>query len=273
MKFKGKIDWWFWIVMLLGEALILSSIFVSERVSIIGIITAIVYNLLFLPFVFNNYVEVTDEKVTVVFGFSKESIVTKEIQSVSYTHNPIASSAASLDRMVIAGRQRKIMCAVKEKERFVSYLKEKNPEIEINTTTKKQGATKLEKGTYLFTFAVFAVVGILLITGDVKIKYKENTFAIEASYATDMEISYDEIDHIEYRDEKVSGSRVGGFASFRLMMGKYKNDEFGRYTRYTYTNCDAGVVLSIGDRKVVISGKDKESTEAIYEELTTRCQK
>ena len=88
-----------------------------------------------------------------------------------------------------------------------------------------------------------------------------------------MEISYDEIDHIEYRDEKVSGSRVGGFASFRLMMGKYKNDEFGRYTRYTYTKCDAGVVLSIGDRKVVISGKDKESTEAIYEELTARCQK
>lgn len=273
MKFKGKIDWWFWIVMLVGEALILSSLFASERVSVIGTIVVVVYNLVFLPFVIRNYVEVTDEKVTVAFGFSKDSIPTKEIQSVYCTHNPIASSAASLDRIVIEGRQRKMMCAVKEKDRFFSYLKEKNPEIEMNEKAEKHGAAKLEKGTFLFTLVIFVVVGILLTTGDIKIKYKENTFAIEASYATDMEISYDEIDHIEYRDEKVSGSRVGGFASFRLMMGKYKNDEFGKYTRYTYANCDAGVVLSIGDRKVIISGKDKESTEAIYEELTARCQK
>ena len=163
------------------------------------------------------------------------------------------------------------MCC--EGEGQTLFLFEKNPEIEMNEKAEKHGATKLEKGTFLFTLAVFAVVGILLTTGDIHIKYKENTFAIEASYATDMEISYDEIEHIEYRDEKVSGSRVGGFASFRLMMGKYKNDEFGKYTRYTYAKCDAGVVLTVGDRNVVISGKDKESTKEIYEELTTRCQK
>ena len=61
MKFKGKIDWWFWIVMLVGEALVLSSLFASERVSIIGAIVLVMYNLVFLPFVIRNYVEVTDE--------------------------------------------------------------------------------------------------------------------------------------------------------------------------------------------------------------------
>lgn len=270
MKFKGKIDWWFWIVMLVGEALVLSSLFASERVSIIGAIVLVMYNLVFLPFVIRNYVEVTDEKVTVAFGFSKDSIPTKEIQSVYCTHNPIASSAASLDRIVIEGRQRKVMCAVKEKDQLFSYLKEKNPEIVMNVKAEKHGAAKLEKGVFIFTLVVFVLIGVLLLTGDIKMYYGENTFTIEASYYKDMEISYDEIDHIEYRDEKVSGSRVGGFASFRLMMGKYKNDEFGKYTRYTYANCDAGVVLRVDDREIVISGKDKESTKEIYEKIMDR---
>lgn len=273
MKFKGKIDWWFWIVMLVGEALVLSSLFASERVSIIGAIVLVMYNLVFLPFVIRNYVEVTDEKVTVAFGFSKDSIPTKEIQSVYCTHNPIASSAASLDRIVIEGRQRKVMCAVKEKDQLFSYLKEKNPEIEINAKADKREATKLEKGTIIFCLVVFAVVGFFLVTGNIKMKYGETSFTIEASYWKDMEISYDEIEDIDYRDEKVSGSRVGGFGSFRLMMGKYRNEEFGAYTRYTYTNCDAGVILLVNDREIVISGKDKESTKEIYEELTTRCKR
>lgn len=273
MKFRGKIDWWFWIVMLAGEALMIASLFPPKGGGVIGIFVLIVYNIIFLPFVIRNYVEVTDEKVTVAFGFSKYSIPTSEIKFVYGTHNPISSLAASLDRIVIEGRQRKMLCAVKEKDRFFSYLKEKNPEIEISSKAGEHRASKLEKGTILFCLVIFVAVGVLLLTGNIKMNYGETSFTIEASYWNDMEIDYNEVDNIEYRDERVNGSRVGGFGSFRLMMGTYQNKEFGYYTRYTYANCDASVVLSIGDREVVLSGKDKESTYAIYEMLTTHCQK
>ena len=78
---------------------------------------------------------------------------------------------------------------------------------------------------------------------------------------------------MEYRDEKISGSRTGGFESFRLLMGNFENEEFGKYTRYTYKNCDAAVVLMVNGKELVISGKDKEETKEIYEELVKRCEK
>lgn len=273
MRFKGKIDWWFWIVMLGGDALLVAALLMPEGTRIMGTAILIFYNLICLPFVIRNYVEVTDEKVTVAFGFMKNSIPTKEIKEVYGTHNPISSTAASLDRIVIRGRQREMMCAVKEKEKFFSYLKEKNPDIEVGAKSEKSGTGKLEKGTIIFCLVVFVVVGILLVTGDIKMKYEDTSFTIEASYWQDREIAYDEIDDIEYRDEKIGGSRTGGFGSFRLLMGRFKNDEFGSYLRYTYANCDAGVIVSIGDHKIVLSGKDKESTREIYDELVERCQK
>ena len=271
MKFKGKIDLWFWIVMLLGETLIISSLFAPEGGIIIGIVITVFYNIIFFPFVFRNYVEVTDEKVIVVFGFSKESIAISEIQEAYRTNNPIASSAASLDRIVIKGSQKTMMCALQDKDSFFTYLKDQNPNIDIDYSRKGKGTNTVTKVSVIFCFIVFVLVGILLLTGDINVEYAEDSFTIKSSYWYDKEISYAEIEGIEYCDEKVSGSRTGGFGSFRLLVGDFKNDEFGNYTRYTYADCDAGVVLLVNGREIVISGKDKESTRKIYEELMKRC--
>lgn len=273
MKFKGKIDLWLWIVMLAGEATIISSLLMPEGGRIIGIVTLIIYNLIFLPFVIRNYVEISDEKVTVAFGFSKVSIPLSEIVEVYRTYNPISASAASLDRIVIKGRNKQMICAVKDREEFFTGLKERNPKISITDGLKKDGDRKIEKASIIFSIVIFAIVGFILTTGDIEMVYHEPSFTIKASYWYDKEIFYDEIESIEYRDEKISGSRTGGFGSFRLLMGDFRNDEFGNYTRYTYKNCDAGVVLLVDGREVVISGKDKESTREIYEELMERCQK
>lgn len=272
MKFKGKIDFWFWIVMLLGEALLIGSLFTPEGGIIIGIIITAFYNIIFLPIVFRNYVEVSDEKVTVVVGFSKQSIAISEIKEVYKTNNPIASSAASLDRIVIKAEGQKMMCAVQDKEKFFECLKEKNSRMVIHSETREGRKTTLEKAIIIFCIATFVLVGILLMTGNINVEYNDTSCTIIASYWYDLEIEYDEIESIEYRDEKVSGSRVGGFGSFRLLMGDFRNDEFGNYTRYTYADCDAGVVLRVNGREVVISGKDKESTQAIYDEILIHCE-
>lgn len=271
MKFKGKIDIWFWVVMLLGEVLLLGTLFMPGEGIIIGIITMVVYNIIFLPFVFRNYVEVTDEKVIVAFGFSKDSIMISEIQEVYRTNNPIASSAASLDRIVIKSRQKSMMCAVQDKDKFFAYLQDKNPKIDIGHSGKEKGTHTVTKVSVIFCLVIFVLVGIVLVTGNIKVEYAEDSFTIKASYWYDKEIDYAEIESIEYVDEKISGSRTGGFGSFRLLMGDFKNDEYGNYTRYTYADCEAGVVLLVNRREVVISGKDKETTKEIYEELMERC--
>ncbi|MHA9736589.1 PH domain-containing protein [Robinsoniella peoriensis] len=63
------------------------------------------------------------------FGFGKESIKVNEILEVYQTHNPIASSAASLDRIVLKSKRSEIMCSVKEKARLFEELEKRNHDI------------------------------------------------------------------------------------------------------------------------------------------------
>ena len=272
MKFQGKIGWWFWLVMLGGEALLIASFFEAGS-EIIMIGSFLFYNLLFLPFVFRNYVEITEENFIIAFGFNKESIPLSEITEVYQTHNPIASSAASLDRVLIKSRRKELMCSVKNKEKMFECLRERNPQIQFSPQSKNDIHLKIEKGIIIFSIGVVILVGLLLTTGNIKMHYGEESFTIQASYWMDKEVEYEKIDRIEYRDEKISGSRTGGFGSFRLLMGSFKNEEFGNYTRYTYKNCNAGIVLVVDGNELIISGRDQEETRAIYEELVKRCEK
>ena len=271
MKFKGKIDLWFWILMLAGEALMASALFDAGSMTVIMLLSFAIYNLAFLPFVIRNYVEVTEDQVIIAFGFTKVVIPISGITEVYTTHNPISSTAASLDRIVLLGQHGQAMCAVKDKEAFFSCLREKG--VDIDLSVKKHGGRKLEKFVIIFSLVVFGIVGFILVSGNIDIIYHEPSFSIKASYWNDQEIFYNEIDEIEYRDEEISGARTAGFGSLRLLMGQFKNEEFGYYTRYTYNNCDAGIVLHVDDKVYVISGKDQESTKEIYEELVDRCQK
>ncbi len=272
MKFQGKIDLWIWLVMLGGEALLITSFFETGS-DITMICSFLLYNLLFLPFVFRNYVEITEENFVITFGFSKEFIPLSEITEVYQTHNPISSGAASLDRVLIKSRRKELMCSVKDKEKMFECLRERNPQIQFSPQRKNDIHLKIEKVITIFTIGVMILIGLLLITGNIKIYYGEESFTIQASYWMDKQVDYEKIENIEYRDEEISGARTGGFGSFRLLMGSFRNEEFGSYTRYTYKNCNAGIVLIVDGNELVISGKNPEETKVIYEELVKRCKR
>ena len=99
-------------------------------------------------------------------------------------------------------------------------------------------------------------VGILLVTGDIVIRYEDTAFTIEADYWDDVTVDYADIESIEYRERDNAGSRKNGFGSFRLQMGTFQNNEFGSYTRYSYIECDACIVLQVKDTTLVINGID-----------------
>lgn len=113
-------------------------------------------------------------------------------------------------------------------------------------------------------------VCVLMFTGNITPHYGEDNVEIEMTYHSNTAIAYDGIEAIEYREDFAAGIRVMGFGSPRLSMGAYKNEEFGNYTRYTYTQCDAVVVLTVKGEKIAINGKNAEETRAIYKSLTER---
>lgn len=115
---------------------------------------------------------------------------------------------------------------------------------------------------------IFCVV--ICFTGSVNVEYGEASFTVKATYWSDLTLNYADIDAIEYRESGVSGERINGFGSPRLLLGWFTNDEFGNHTRYTYTECKPCVVLTVDGETVVIGGEDVESTRAIYDTLSAK---
>lgn len=129
---------------------------------------------------------------------------------------------------------------------------------------------KIGKVSAVFLAVLLVFVAVLMFTGDLHYQFGEASFTVEASWYSDLTVAYDDITAVEYRDGNVPGYRVGGFGSGRLLMGFFQNDAFGTYTRYTYHNPPACVVLTVDGNQLVLSGATAAETKAIYEEITAR---
>lgn len=155
-----------------------------------------------------------------------------------------------------------------------SYLYHKK-QVKAGTATVSPlpGAPSTKKAIAL-SLALTAVLLIALIplmfTGDVAVECGESSFTVVASFYQDLTVEYDAITAIEYRDGDAVGSRVSGFASARLLMGTFRNGEFGSYTRYSYAGGEACVVLTVGEKILVIGGADQAATQEIYENIKAK---
>ena len=114
---------------------------------------------------------------------------------------------------------------------------------------------------------ILVLVAVLMFTGKVEVSYQETTFTVDATFWSELTVDYDAVTAIEYREEGVSGTRTNGVGSARLLAGLFQNEEFGNYTRYTYTDGKPCVVLEVGDKILVIGGTDAAATKAIFETL------
>lgn len=116
---------------------------------------------------------------------------------------------------------------------------------------------------------VVVMIGILVLifTGNIKVQFEDRSFRIQADYWTDSEVQYEEIDTVSYREDLDKGVRTSGFGSAKLSMGIFQNDEFGSYTLYAYNGAKEFVVLTSGDRTLVIGMKDVEEAKEIYDTI------
>ena len=104
---------------------------------------------------------------------------------------------------------------------------------------------KIMKGSGIFLILITAFVLFVLFFGDIRYVFNEDHLLVDANMYTDYVLRYDAVEDMEYREDNVPGLRVGGFGSFRLLMGFFDNEELGTYTRYTYYDPDACIVLTV----------------------------
>lgn len=155
---------------------------------------------------------------------------------------------------------------------FYSYRYYKKQAQGGNAPDLKQVRARIPKWAPVFVAATLIFVCIILFTGNIEISCQEEAFTITADFYDDLTVRYDVIDTIEYRENDDRGYRAAGFGSGRLLMGSFENEEFGLYTRYSYTDCDSCIVLTSGGKVLVLSGRDEAQTREIYEELAKRVE-
>ena len=114
---------------------------------------------------------------------------------------------------------------------------------------------------------ILVFVGFIMLTGDITCTCTDTSLSITADFSEDIAVSYDSIDEISYMEEKTPAMRVYGFGSPRLRMGTFESDDLGRHTRYTYTDCKSVIVLTSGNKTLVINCQTPEETESLYQTL------
>ena len=135
----------------------------------------------------------------------------------------------------------------------------------------KTGAERMAgKVTAVLVPLILIGVGVLLFTGDIAVSCEASALRIQADYWSDVTVPYEEIDSVSYRTEPDFGVRTGGFGMPKLSMGNFQNDEFGTYTLYAYTGAEAGIVLTSGEKTLMIALKEPSETKALYDRI---CEK
>lgn len=86
----------------------------------------------FFPNIIRNYILIDNNRIYLFLGFCKDSIFIDDIETVVSTYNPITSSAASLDRLVIKSREKGLIVSIEDKEKFINELEKRNPNIKFN---------------------------------------------------------------------------------------------------------------------------------------------
>ena len=147
------------------------------------------------------------------------------------------------------------------------FYKQEKAEGKVRSTGYSATDKKILKGSGVFLVVFTLFILFVLFFGDITYSFREDYLFVESNMYTDYVLRYEKIDDLEFREGNVPGLRVGGYGSFRLLMGYFENEEFGTYIRYTYYNPEACVVITSGEKKIVLSGKTYEETEKLYQDL------
>ena len=125
----------------------------------------------------------------------------------------------------------------------------------------------LGKWVWLFVAALTVFLFFIMFTGSITYEMDAETLTVDSNFYAPLTVRFDEIDAIEYREEAIHGSKEMGFSSARLLMGGFRNEEFGGYTRYTYTSADTCIVITSDSRVLVLAEKTEDGTQALYEAI------
>ncbi len=136
---------------------------------------------------------------------------------------------------------------------------------------------KNKKAAMIVTVILITLLAIFLplvmFTGSLETTLDDTSITVKASVWSDLTLKYEDIDSVEYRESGVDGNRINGFSSAKLLLGLFENEEFGTYTRYTYTKVAPCIVLTVDEHMYVIGAENDSELRRIYEKILVEISK
>ena len=117
---------------------------------------------------------------------------------------------------------------------------------------------------------IVVIVAVLMFVGSVSFTLGDDALEVKTTFGGGIEIEYDEIESIEYREDGVKSGRVSGYASAKLLFGWFRNDELGDHTRYTYADSDSAIIIVASGETIVLADETPELTKALYDAILER---
>ncbi|MDA1916887.1 PH domain-containing protein [Bacillus cereus group sp. BcHK140] len=130
MEFLSKKDAWLYPIFFVVMGACFAAIFAGREYFLLFF--TIPLAIVFIWSWFSTKYIVGEETITIRSGFVKKRILIRDIKQISNTKNPIAAYALSLDRLeIVYDTNQTEIISPKDKEQFISQVKNKNPHIEI----------------------------------------------------------------------------------------------------------------------------------------------
>lgn len=148
-------------------------------------------------------------------------------------------------------------------------------QLAAGTVTASPVSRKGAAAVVLVIVATVAFCGWTLFTGDLTITCGDEVLEITTSKWKDLAVPYEDITNVTYYAQEPSadgGARTKGFGNLRYALGSFKNDRYGKYTRYTHTNCDACITMDISGQILVINAEDPSVTKELYNQLMEKVE-
>ena len=131
-RYKGKNDIWLILVFVFYNLLPIGIYFLTDDKEnlynnwrLLIWVFYYSFNIIWIPVLIRNRVELYDDYFIFYYGFGKEKIFIKDILKIEKSNNSIASSANSLDRIHLITTQKDFYISLKNNDNFIDKIKQR----------------------------------------------------------------------------------------------------------------------------------------------------
>ena len=131
-RFDGKTAWWLYLLLAVYNIMPIGVVlfdkdFVWNAITVISFVSCYLLNIIWLPIMIRDFVDVFDDYFVFYYGFMKISVKIDDIVSIKKSHNPVAATANSFDRIhiVTKSREKGFYLSLYKNDEFIELISAK----------------------------------------------------------------------------------------------------------------------------------------------------